>query len=103
MARRLVTGNPRSFVTARGTWPTGPFSKDAPASVRYVAHVAARLRAVMDERSITVVQLAPALSVARTTIYDVLRGETFIDTHTLASLEEYLGERLWPAGPSDLE
>jgi len=94
--RTGVTGTPRSYVTAKGTWPDGPFRKDTPRAVYYAADIAKRLKAALEASGESVTAVAAALQVARSTIYDVIKGETFADVRTLALAEAHFGVRLWP-------
>lgn len=77
-------------------WPDGPFKPETPPAVFYAVEIAARLRAAIDESGQTVTAIAEALSVSRSTLYDILGGETWADSFTLAAAEAYLGVRLWP-------
>jgi ribosome-binding protein aMBF1 (putative translation factor) len=83
--------------TGRVTWPEGPFRADTPPAVFYAVEIAKRLRAAIDDSGQSVVSLAETLSLARSTIYDIINGETWADSYTLAALEAHLGVRLWPA------
>ena len=75
-------------------FPDGTPSGDAPPGVRELAHVAARLRDVLE--SISVSEFARRARVDRRTMYDLLAGDVWIDTSTLARLERAAGVRLWP-------
>lgn len=100
--RSGVTGTPRSYVTGRGTWPVGPFRKDTPRAVYYAAEIAKRLKAAIDASGQSMTAIATELQVARSTVYDVIKGETFADLRTLALAEAYFGVRLWPEQGVDL-
>lgn len=55
-----------------------------------------RLRRHLDGGDDTISGLAKRSGVNRTTIYDLLSGQAYIDVVTLARLEHAVGARLWP-------
>ena len=94
--RRGLVGAPQDYVSAKGSWPQGPFRKGTPRSVYYAAHIAKRLGAAIADADITHTAAAAELEVARATLYDVLAGRTFPDLHTIVKAEAAFGTRLWP-------
>lgn len=102
--RTGVTGSPRSYLVPKGAWPEGPFRRNTPRAVYYAALIAKKFKAAIDESGQSITAVAEALDVARSTVYDVLKGETVADVRTLALAEAHFGVRLWPepdevAGP----
>lgn len=77
-----------------GTWPEGTLRKDTPIGVRYAAEITRNLKAAMDGWTQT--GLAEEISIARSTLHDILTGRSWPDLSTLAKLEEALQTRLWP-------
>lgn len=94
--RTGVTGSPRSYLAARGEWPDGPFRRNTPRAVYYAALIAKKFKIAIDESGQSITAVAEALDVARSTVYDVLKGETVADVRTLALAEAHFGVRLWP-------
>lgn len=92
--RGAIRGVPRDFV-ASGEWPHGRLRKDAPVGVRYAAEITKNLEAAMEGR--TKSGLAEEISMARSTLHDILTGRSWPDLSTLAKLEEALDTSLWPA------
>jgi hypothetical protein len=64
-----------------------------------VAHVAAALRAHMDEHGLGVRQVAKAAGLSPGTVVAVRDGTTRVEARVLARLETALGTSLWPAQP----
>ena len=91
MARRGITGPPRSFIT-KGEWPDGKIVCPPPAL--YAAEVARRLRDALDGRTLR--EVAGLADLDHTTLWAVLRGERWPDLVTISKLESSLGVRLWP-------
>jgi hypothetical protein len=97
MPRRTgIVGAPNAYLRANGIWPDGPFRKATPPSVMYAAEISRRLKDAIDKAGGNISAIAGDLGVARSTLYDILRGTTFPDLHTLAGAERYFGVRLWP-------
>lgn len=100
MARRFsMQGEPRSYVKAGGSWPEGPFRKDAPVAVFYGAEISRNLALHISESDMTKIAAAAKIGIARTTLYDVLSGVSLPDIHTVINAEHALGVRLWPDVP----
>ncbi len=91
MARRGISGPPRSFITS-GEWPDGVV--EGPAPVLYAVEVSRRLTAAIDGRSLR--DVAAEADLDHTTLWAVLRGERWPDLVTIAKLETSLGVRIWP-------
>ena len=71
-----------------GTWPDGTFSQDAPDAVAYAVAIALALAAALKGRNKS--EVAAAAGLERSTLYDILAGQTWPDTVTLARLEACL-------------
>ncbi len=87
---------PAEFLTARGTWPAGPFRANSPPYVDVVAHIAATLLATLDDRGLSQRALARDTGLTASTINDLANGLLIPDAATLATLEQHLGVTLWP-------
>jgi predicted XRE-type DNA-binding protein len=95
--RRGVLGPPSGYLARGGSWPDGPFKKDAPETVLVAAKIAKRLATAVEEAGLTVSDAAEGLGIARSTYYDIVRnGTTMPDVHTLVSAEAFLKVSLWP-------
>jgi len=88
--------SPREWL-ADGEWPEGTVVEDAPTAVRYAVEIAKRLEGELQGRSKT--EVARRANIERSTLYDLLSGQTWPDAVTLANLEEVLRVRLWPDLP----
>lgn len=66
----------------------------SPPAVFWAAEISRRLGAALVGRSKAAV--AKEAGIARSTLYDVLGGETWPDLATIVGLEEVLGVTLWP-------
>lgn len=95
MARR-PRKPPVDYLTARGTWPDGPYRADAPPCVTVVAHIAATLLAALAEQGLSQRALARQTGLTVSTINDLANGLLIPDAATLATLEHHLGVTLWP-------
>lgn len=91
---RVLKGGPSGYLRASATWPNGALRKDAPVAAYWAAEISRRLSAALAGRSKKAV--AESVGMARTTLYDVLSGETWPDLVTIAALEEELDVELWP-------
>ena len=91
--RRRISGPPSGFL-ASGSWPDGRLRKDAPVAARYAQHISQRLMAAANESTIS--GLARSADVARSTVRDIIYGNTWPDVVSLAKLEEALRLKLWP-------
>lgn len=89
-ARRLP---PRAYC-ASGAWPEAAMAGHHGARVAQA--LAVRLRAAIDEKSWSIVELARISGVARDTITKAMTGRGWPDLLTIAKLEEALGANLWP-------
>lgn len=88
---------PNQWVIASGSWPDGPFETDAPAALGHVVAIAVALNeALLDQNKSAV---AEAARIERSTLYDILAGNTWPETLTLANLEAHLQVSLWPSTP----
>lgn len=86
---------PRTWVTADGEWPLGPFPDDAPPYATVTAAIVRSYREQVGERSLR--SVARAAGIDATALGRTLAGETVPDVHTVAVLEAALGAALWPA------
>ncbi|MFJ2217739.1 helix-turn-helix domain-containing protein [Streptomyces sp. NPDC101062] len=77
-----------------GNWPHAVMDGYRPAQVGQA--VARALAEAMERRRLSANGLAAASGVNRQVISNVLAGVTWPDLLTVASLEETLGEMLWP-------
>jgi hypothetical protein len=91
---RTLKGGPAAYLRASGQWPNGPLRRDAPTAAYWAAEISRRLAAALVGRSKTAV--AQEVGMARTTLYDIVGGETWPDLVSIASLEEVLDVELWP-------
>jgi transcriptional regulator with XRE-family HTH domain len=89
-----LKGGPKAYLRAGATWPNGRLLASAPVAAHWAAEISRRLSAALAGRSKSGV--AEAAGVARSTLYDVLTGETWPDLVTIAALEEVLELELWP-------
>lgn len=87
---------PADYLTARGTWPNGPFRADAPPYVAVVAHIADTLFTTLAEEGLSQRALARQTGLTVSTINDLANGLLIPDAATLATLEHDLGVTLWP-------
>ena len=87
---------PRDWIS-QGTWPDGPFTKDAPEDVAVAVAIARALDTALEGRNKS--EIAKAANIERTTLYDILAGRSWPDTVTLAKLERELSQGLWPPFP----
>ena len=85
---------PRYWCRPGGTWPA--IAADAPPEAQAAAAFTANLLAAIGDRPVA--EVASTVGLHRSTIYKLLRGETWASLRELARLEAALGRRLWP-GP----
>lgn len=91
---RLVPRKPRQSPAQRvDQWP-GPTTGQADVDV--ARHLARNLSAALAGRSTR--QAATLTGVDATTIQDILNGQVWPDSRTIALLEAGLGADVWPAG-----
>lgn len=88
---------PTAYLTARGSWPDGPYRADAPPYVAVVAHIAHVLLAALPEQGLSQRGLARQTGLTVSTINDLVNGLLIPDAATIATLEHRLGVPLWPA------
>jgi transcriptional regulator with XRE-family HTH domain len=77
-----------------GAWPYAMMDGYRPAQVGQA--IARALAEAMERKGLSANALASASGVNRQVITNVLTGSTWPDLLTVASLEETLGEMLWP-------
>ena len=75
-----------------GAWPND-LPDDAPNDTRLAAGIARRLDEARQSMSYREVENATGIS--HQTISNIIRGHTWPDLHTIATLETELGEQLW--------
>ena len=96
--RRNPTGGPRQLVTRAGSWPNNPLTAPdlAPGiagACEAAAKIASRLERAVRGHNISAV--ARDADVARSTIYDIISGESWPDLVSVYKLQTALGVRLW--------
>lgn len=91
--RGRIRSKPREFV-ARGAFPDGPLKSQSPAAAWWAAEIARRLRDAIAEASLS--EVARDADLARSTIYDIVSGETWPDVVSIVKLQDALNTRLWP-------
>jgi predicted transcriptional regulator len=96
--RRNPSGGPRELLADDGIWPDNP--KTPPGLAVGIANacvaaakIASRLERSVQGRNIS--SIARDADVARSTVYDVIRGDSWPDVITVFKLQETLGVRLW--------
>lgn len=94
---RVRAGGPRAYLTSKGSWPNGPIRKDSPVATAWAAEFSRRLGESLAGRSKSAV--AEEAGLARSTIYDLLTGETWPDLVTISVLEDVLDTELLPRWP----
>ena len=85
---------PRTWVSAGGEWPDGPFSDGAPPYALVTAGVVRRYSEHVGTLSLRAV--ARRAGIDPTSLGRMLAGETVPDVHTVAVLEQALDAELWP-------
>lgn len=90
---RTRPGGPKAYLRS-GKWPEGRKLASSPTAVFWAAEISRRLAAALAGRSKTAV--AAELGMARSTLYDIVSGETWPDIATIVALEELLEVQLWP-------
>jgi DNA-binding phage protein len=95
--RSSAYGAPREWLR-EGSWPDGTFSADTPEPVAHAVAIAVALDAALRGRNKS--EVATGAGIERSTLYDILSGNAWPDTLTLAKLESHLGVTLWPDSPS---
>lgn len=91
--RRGLEGPPSQFL-ADGQWPDGPLDAEAPVVAHYAAEISRRLLAALEGHEQKAV--AEDADLARSTLNDIVTGRRWPDVVTIAKLEHFLKERLWP-------
>lgn len=86
---------PVAFVSAKGVWPHGPFTKNAPTYVQPLATLAQRLENFINEEGWSQRQVARTVDINVATVNHILAGRVIPDTATLAALETGLNIDLW--------
>lgn len=98
--RRGVQGPPRAYLEAGEVWPGGRVrAGENPSVVRALeraADISVRLAAALDGRSVS--GAARDADLARTTLYDIVKGETWPDLVTITKLEDVLETALFLPG-----
>lgn len=93
MRRTFDSRQPKEWL-ASGTWPEGEFEADAPDVLAFAVAVAASLSRALDGRNKS--EVAKDAGITRSTLYDILAGNTWADMVTLGKLQAALGAPLWP-------
>ena len=89
-------GSPSDWV-AEGAWPDGPLREGAPSVVAYAVAIAKALDQALEGQ--VRARVAEEAGIERSTLYDILAGNTWPDMVTLAKLEQCLNVTLWPTQP----
>ncbi|VXB04284.1 helix-turn-helix transcriptional regulator [Aeromicrobium sp. 9AM] len=97
MRRTFGSRPPREWLIS-GSWPDGEFDPDAPEVLAHAVAVSVALAAALKGRNKS--EVAQAADIRRSTLYDILAGNTWADMVTLAKLESCLGTALWPREPA---
>ncbi|NUR14914.1 helix-turn-helix domain-containing protein [Terrabacter sp. C0L_2] len=92
-------GSPSDWL-ADGEWPDGDFKADAPEVVAYAVQIARALDEALEGQVRS--HVAQSAGIERSTLYDILAGNTWPDMVTLAKLEQALSVTLWPSQPPTL-
>jgi hypothetical protein len=74
------------------------FDPEAPDAVAHAVAISVALSAALEGRNKKAV--AEEADIVRSTLYDILAGNTWADTVTLAKLEACLDASLWPRDPA---
>lgn len=85
---------PRRYIVD-GRWPTGGLDPGAPPVVFRLAHAAETLISYLDQRALSVEDLARRADVDATELAALLAGTVVPDLDMLARLEQATGEQLW--------
>lgn len=97
MRRTFGSRPPKEWLIA-GSWPDGEFDPDAPEVVAHAVAVSVALSTALAGRNKS--EIATAADIRRSTLYDILAGNTWADMVTLAKLESCLETALWPREPA---
>lgn len=97
MRRTFGNKPPREWLI-EGTWPEGAFDPEAPDAVAHAVAVSVALAAALRGKNKKAV--AEEADIVRSTLYDILAGNTWADMVTLAKLEACLDATLWPREPA---
>jgi hypothetical protein len=81
-----------------GSWPNGQFDPEAPEVLAHAVAVSVALSAALEGRNKS--EVASEADITRSTLYDILAGNTWADMVTLAKLESCLDTGLWPREPA---
>lgn len=104
---RQKSPEPRSFVTAEGRYPFGPFVPDTPAYALAAAVFAANLLGYMDGElaiqgeDLGVIQkesqatLSKKAEISQAVLSRIMTGAAYPDLGSVARVEEYVGLQLW--------
>lgn len=97
MRRTFGSRPPREWLID-GSWPSGQFDPEAPEVLAHAVAVSVALAAALEGRNKS--EVAEAADIRRSTLYDILAGNTWADMVTLAKLESCLNTALWPRDPA---
>lgn len=99
MRRTFGSRPPREWLI-EGTWPDGQFDPEAPEILAHAVAVSVALAAALEGRNKS--EVATEADITRSTLYDILAGNTWADMVTLAKLEACLETGLWPREPAPI-
>lgn len=88
---------PAEWVVSGGTWPGGPFHRDAPLYVSVTAALVVRLGLAVAEDGRSLRAIAADAEIGHGSLSRLLAGRSVPDLGTIASLEHALDANLWPA------
>lgn len=94
---------PRSHLVASDEWPDGPLKDTAPAEAVLLRQICQTLKRAQEAKGLSTRQLAREVSIAPSTVSDLLSGASWGTFRTIAALEKGLGVGLWPAERTLLE
>ena len=97
MRRTFGSRPPREWLIS-GSWPDGKFDPEAPEILAHAVAVSVALSSALEGRNKS--DVARAADIRRSTLYDILAGNTWADMVTLAKLESCLATALWPREPA---
>ena len=76
-------------------WPYGRLADNASKEARLVQGIVGRINRYADQRGETPYAISRSANIGYETLYKLLRGETFPNLVTIASLERHFNRRLW--------
>lgn len=93
--RKGVKTHPRCHLAPGGTWPDGPLADDAPPEAHLAQHIAKAFRNAYNARNLSLSKAAKRIGISRTTVDNILHGNTWLDLTTIDRIERKLNLHLW--------